>query len=218
MSSLWTLAKDKTSQRRTSVRTARLDLTIGYVGTAILAYAFVLLGTAVMYGSGQQFSDQGTAFSAQLIDLYGQTLGDWARPIVSVAALSTMLSTVVIVTDGFPRVIERCLLIVSGATPEEGASDLPQEGRIYWMTLTGLGVTSVVILAVFSGSLTGMLDFATILSFSVGPVLGYLNLRAVTSPAVPVHLQPGTALRWFSYAGVLVLASMTVAFFVSKFF
>ena len=71
-------------------------------------------------------------------------------------------------------------------------------------------------MAAFTGSLTAMLDFATILSFSVTPVLGYLNLRAVTSSDVPEHLRPGTFLRLYSWAGLLLLAAVTVAFGASR--
>ncbi len=218
MSSLWTLAKDKVSGRRTSPRSARLDLAIGYAGTGVLAFCFLLLGSVVMHDTDAQFSEQGTAFSAQLIDLYAETLGEWARPIVSIAALATILSTMVVVIDGFPRVIERCFLILkqAPAEPGESAEPLPQEGRIYWIGLIALAVLSVTVMAAFTGTLTAMLDFATILSFSVTPVLGYLNLRAVTSADVPEHLRPGTLLRLYSWAGLLLLAAVTVAFWVSR--
>ena len=218
MSSLWTLAKDKVSGRRTSPRAARFDLAIGYVGTGFLAFCFLLLGSVVMHDTNAQFSEQGTTFSAQLIDLYAETLGEWARPIVSIAALATILSTMVVVIDGFPRVIKRCFLVLKQAPagPGEEPQPLPQEGRIYWTTLIVLAILSVTVMAAFTGTLTAMLDFATILSFAVTPVLGYLNLRAVTSSDVPEHLRPGTFLRLYSWAGLLLLAAVTVAFGASR--
>lgn len=218
MSSLWTLAKDEASGHRTSPRAARLDLAIGYAGTAVLAFCFLLLGSVVMHDTNAQFSAQGTTFSAQLIDLYAETLGEWARPIVSIAALATILSTMVVVIDGFPRVIERCFLILRQSPARRGkeSQPLPQAGRIYWIALIALAISSVTVMAAFTGTLTAMLDFATILSFSVTPLLGYLNLRAVTSADVPEHLRPGTLLRIYSWAGLLLLAAVTVAFWASR--
>jgi Mn2+/Fe2+ NRAMP family transporter len=47
-SSLWTLAKDRSAGSRASVRHALLDFRIGYLGTGVLAFAFVVLGAGVM--------------------------------------------------------------------------------------------------------------------------------------------------------------------------
>ncbi|MGK7313239.1 MAG: NRAMP family divalent metal transporter, partial [Candidatus Longimicrobiales bacterium M2_2A_002] len=111
--SLWTLAKDESEKVRTSVANALLDFRIGYVGTGFMAFAFLILGAAVMHGSGESFSSAGTAFSLQLVDLYAETLGDWARPFVLVAVLTTMLSTSLTVVDGFPRGIARSIEVLT---------------------------------------------------------------------------------------------------------
>lgn len=106
--SLWTLAKDESTGGRTSVRNARLDFLIGYVGTAILAFAFLTLGAGVMFGSGVALSDSGGVFATQLVNLYSSTLGTWIRPIMMVSAVTAIFSTSLGVLDGFPRVLERC--------------------------------------------------------------------------------------------------------------
>ena len=56
----------------------------------------------------------------------------------------------------------------------------------------GLGrpllVLAVAVLTWFVGNLTTMVDFATTVSFLTAPVLGYLNLKTVTSDEVaPEH-------------------------------
>ena len=105
-SSLWTLAKNRTAGAAASVADARLDFGIGYVGTGFLAFCFLILGAGVMYGSGGEFSGAGPVFSTQLVQLYATTLGEWMRPVVLVAVLTTMLSTsITVVTCG-----EVCLL------------------------------------------------------------------------------------------------------------
>ena len=209
-SSLWTLAKDRASGTRASVRTALLDFRIGYVGTAIMAFAFLTLGAGVMHGSSASFSAQGTVFSIQLVDLYGQTLGGWSRPIVLVAVVTTMFSTSLTVVDGFPRAIARSF----HALGSSGGSRAPTEGTGYWISLVILGLLTVVVLAQFIGTLTAMVDFATIVSFLTAPILGYLNLRAATSAHVGPEHRPGRALVALSYVGLVLMGGTAIVYLV----
>lgn len=199
-SSLWTLAKNEASGRRCSVETARQDFLIGYLGTAVLAFAFVVLGAAVMFGSGETFAEQGTLFSTQLVDLYAATLGAWTRPVVLVAVVTTMLSTTLTVLDGGPRAIERSILVLRApGTPVQPC------GPLYWWSLAALVALTLIVMALFIGNLTTMIDFATTLTFLTSPVLGYLNLRAVGSREMPAEHRPGRAMRALSWSGVVLL-------------
>lgn len=209
-SSLWTLAKDAAERARTSVAAARADFLVGYVGTGILAFAFLTLGAAVMYGSGETFSSSGPAFSLQLLDLYGRTLGAWSRPFVLVAILTTMLSTSLAVVDGFPRAIAETarVLLERRASPGETG----EVGRIYWWAMAGIGGLVVLVLSGLARSLTGMVDFATIVSFLTAPVLGYLNLRAVTSPDFPAAHRPRGAMLALSWTGLVVLGGFGIVY------
>ncbi len=211
--SLWTLAKDESENMRTSVSNALLDFRIGYIGTGIMAFAFLTLGAAVMYNSGHSFSSAGAAFSLQLVDLYAQTLGAWARPFVLVAVLTTMLSTSITVVDGFPRGIARSIEVITGRRARD--VEVSETGRIYWVAMVVIGIAVPLMLAILASSLTGMVDFATIVTFLTAPILGYLNLRAVTSDAVPAELQPGPRLRALSWGALVILAAFGVVYIVS---
>ncbi len=215
-SSLWTLAKNRDSGVTASVRAARLDFEIAYVGAGLLAFAFLLLGATVMFGAGQEFSPQGTVFSTQLVDLYTTTLGAWTRPIVLVAVLTTMLSTSIVVIDGFPRGLERCVqnLRTPKDQPVVGGAE---GGRAYWISIIALGFASVLMMGLFIGNLATMVDFATIFTFITAPVLGYLNLRAVTSDDVPPEHRPGPKMLAWSYVGLASLGGMAVVYVVSRF-
>ncbi|HUG41145.1 MAG TPA: divalent metal cation transporter [Longimicrobiales bacterium] len=212
-SSLWTLAKDESDRVETSVRNALLDFRIGYAGTGLMAFAFVTLGAAVMHGSGEAFSSGGAAFSLQLVDLYGRTLGAWSRPFVLVAVLTTMLSTSITVVDGFPRGIARSIEVLAGRRGP--GVRIAETGRAYWAAMIAIGVATPLLLAAFASSLTGMVDFATTVAFLTAPVLGYLNLRAVTGPGVPPEHRPGRALRWLSWVGLTVLGAFGVVYLLS---
>ncbi len=213
-SSLWTLAKNDASGERVSVRGALLDFRIGYVGTVVMAFGFLTLGATVMHGSGQAFSPQGGAFAAQLVELYTKTLGGWTGPIVITAVLTTMLSTAVTVIDGFPRAIDRSIRVVTeGRIGGGGKADM---GTVYWVGLVSLAVGTILVIALFAGTLAAMIDFATIVSFLVAPALGYLNLRAVTSPEVAPEDRPGRGLIALSWVGLLLLGGFAVVFIVSQ--
>jgi Mn2+/Fe2+ NRAMP family transporter len=216
-SSLWTLAKDRSSGGATSVAAARADFLVGYVGTGVLAFAFLVLGAAVMYGSGTAFSPEGGAFTVQLIDLYAATLGGWTRPLVLVAVLTTMLSTSLTVVDGFPRALDRSIRVLRGGPegtrptpPAAGAEDAEPPG--YWIWMASLGVVTTAVLALFTGSLTTMADFATTASFLAAPILAYLNLRAIRGAEVPAEHRPGKAMLALSWVGIAAMGAFGVVY------
>lgn len=215
-SSLWTLAKNAESGTRAPVRQARLDFQIGYIGTGILALAFLVLGAVVMHGSNQAFDPRGTVFATQLIDLYTESLGAWVRPIVLTSALATMFSTTLTVVDGVSRAMDRALTVLS-----EDKDPLPGEatvttGRFYWPLILGVGLITVLVIWLFIGSLTTMVDIATILSFLVGPILGWLTLVAVTGPSMPAEHRPGLAMRLWCYLGLFLLGGTAVIYVISR--
>ncbi|MDH5642999.1 MAG: divalent metal cation transporter [Gemmatimonadota bacterium] len=214
-SSLWTVAKNRASGGRVSVKSALLDFNIGYAGTSILAFAFLLLGAAVMFQSGSDFSPQGTVFSTQLVDLYAQTLGGWMRPVVLVAVLTTMFSTALTVVDGFPRGLDRCFANFQwfqASTEKAGGVTGPG----YLGSIMVLGVLNPLVLVLFIGNLATMIDFATIFTFITAPVLGYLNLRAVTSDEVAPEHRPGKVLLRLSYISLVILSGTSVVYVVSR--
>jgi len=210
--SLWTLAKNRASGVKVTVEEALLDFRIGYVGTGIIAIAFLTLGATVMYASDQSFSADGTTFSLQLVDLYASTLGAWSRPVILIAVVTTMFSTMLTVMDGFPRAISRTYHVLRVGRDMAFEED---KGKLYWFSLWALAGLTLVVFRFFVGSLTTMVDFATIISFITAPVLGYLNLRAVTADHVPVTFRPNRLLRVFSYLGLVLLGGTAIGFSLS---
>ncbi len=214
-SSLWTLAKNRTAGAKASVADARLDFGIGYAGTGLLAFCFLILGAGVMFGSGTAFSGAGPVFSTQLVHLYSATLGEWMRPVVLVAVLTTMLSTSITVVDGFPRAIERTIVNLRPGHTDQGG--VPSAGRIYWLALLALALLTLLVLALFVGNLTTLVDFATIVSFLTAPVLGYLNLKAVTSAEVAPQHRPTRRMLVLSWVGLALLGGTAIVYIVARF-
>jgi Mn2+/Fe2+ NRAMP family transporter len=208
-SSLWTLAKAGKGNRP-SATNVRLDFLLSYVGTGILAFAFLILGATVMYNSGEAFSAAGTVFSTQLVELYAGSLGAWARPLVLIAAITAMFSTTLAIIDGYPRVIDRAVRVLRDPDPSRTADAAP--GRVYWASMILVGIATVLTLSLFVGNLTQMVDFVTIVAFLTGPVLGFLNLRVMLMPTVPAEFRPGPAMKAYAVVGIVALAAVALVF------
>jgi len=129
------------------------------------------------------------------------------------AVLTTMLSTSITVVDGFPRAIERT---VYNLWPRPRHADgLPSAGPAYWAALLLLAAATLLLLAWFAGSLTALVDFATIVSFLTAPVLGYLNLRAVRSLEVPAAARPSARMVMLSWIGLVLLGGTALVYLLS---
>ncbi|MGB5733861.1 MAG: hypothetical protein WBM40_05395, partial [Thiohalocapsa sp.] len=97
-----------------------------------------------------------------------------------------MIPTSITVIDGFPRAIDRSIRVLRQAQP----GPIEDIGRTYWIALVVLAILTVIVLQRFLGNLTSMVDFAATLSFITAPILGYLNLRAITSDEMPPQDRP----------------------------
>lgn len=212
--SLWTLAKRRATGYRPSVRDARLDFDIGYFGTSLLAVCFLLLGAAVLFGSGVTPADSAGGFAAQIIALYTGMLGDWSYWLIGLAALSVMVSTTITVTDGFPRALG-VLLARFQCDEEEGAR--PCSPVSYWGSLAIVVGGAAVVLQLYVSSLKALVDLATTLSFVTAPFLAALNHRALFSPEVQAAGAASPAFRRYSLACIGVMALLTCGYLWIRF-
>ncbi len=220
-SSLWTVERARQNGARPEPRGVLMDFDIGYVATLLLALAFVLLGTGLMYGQGISFENNAAKFAAQVVDLYTATLGGWSRPVIGGAAFLVMLSTSVTVIDAFPRVVAALLvqLRLAFAPGLEGDSSLPLEGgrKVYRISFAVLAVVSLGILQWGMSSFTALVDLATTLSFLTAPVLSFFNHRAIHGPEVPRDARPGAAMSAWSWVAIVLQAAFAIYFLWFKF-
>ncbi len=191
--SIWTKERSHQTKQKLSIKGAFADFNIGYLSAAFIGVLFFLLGVLVMYGSGTSFSLNSVEFSSQLIDLYGQTLGNWSKPLISVAAFVTMFSTVLTVTDAFPRVMSEL------KNPDNGDPiALKQKWKLYKIWIFIIPLFSLGILFFLSGSFTILVDFAAGLSFLSAPFIAWFNYKLVTGNQMPENDRPGKTYRIFS--------------------
>jgi Mn2+/Fe2+ NRAMP family transporter len=215
LQSLWSVAKQKASGARPSMRNAMVDFNIGYFGSAGLAICFLLMGAGVMHSVGEVPETSAASFAAQVIALYTTNLGDWAGTTVGVAALFVMFTTLITILDGFPRMLATGVEVLRAGSSDD-APEVDRSPLLY--TFTGLlAVAAAATLLWLMGSFKGFIDFVTITAFIVGPVTALLNHIAITSPAVPAEFRPGTLMRMWSMLGIGVLSMLALLYIYARF-
>lgn len=203
--SLWTLAKIESTGYKPKLKEVLSDFNIGYIGTAIISLIFLGLGALVMYNSGQTFADGGVDFANQLFTLYTNSIGQWSYSVIAIAAIATMFSTTLTVLDAYPRVLNP---IFATLVPRYNKPVILKRLTFLWIFL--LIIVSLLIIDRFSERMKLLVDIATTLSFVTAPILGYLNLRAITGKNVDPKFQPGLAMRILTWTGLVVLSGFTI--------
>jgi Mn2+/Fe2+ NRAMP family transporter len=203
--SIWAKSKNDSDGKIASLRETLFDFRVGFIGTAFLAVCFLLLGALVMYGSGIPFAAGGAAFAGQLLDMYQQALGDWAYPIVAIAAIATMFSTTLTVLDAFPRSISASLeLLFPGRIRQRNPH------FTYMISLAILIAGTLFILFFYMTSMREMVKIATVISFVAAPIIAILNMQAVFSRHMPDQYRPGKLMWIWCWFGVAALSACSI--------
>lgn len=203
--SIWTLERSKQTRYTPKLRESLIDFNIGYIGAALFALGFLVLGAEVMYGSGESFAASGGEFSKQLINLYTVTLGEWAYLFITACAFSTMFSTTFTVTDTYPRVCSELLSL------RDSESSTNEHGNLrYRSLLIGISAVSIALLFLMGDRFRLLIDLATTLSFLTAPVLAYINYRLIFHSDLDPEFHPPDWLRYLSVGGLLFLTGFAL--------
>ncbi len=197
--SVWTVEKKKLNPS-ISTKQSRFDFNVGYVTTTILAIGFVSLGALVMFESGDSFSLKGGEFANQLINMYTHSLGNGAKIIIGIAALTTMFSTTLTTLDASPRVMQKSTEIFS----EKKIS----KGYLFWLSTLVLG--TLVIFFFFISEMGLLIKIATILSFLTAPFYAIANYKLLTGEHTPKEARPTIGLKIYSLISIVILIAFSV--------
>ena len=203
--SIWSVEKEKTTLKKTTAKQAIFDFNIGYIGTILLAFCFIALGALVMNKTGQSFSNKGSVFASQLIELYTKNLGNFAYVFIAIAAFTTMFSTTITTLDASPRTmsIANSLLF----------SNKIRLRYYFWIILLGIG--TYIILRYFRDDMGLMVKIATILSFLTAPFYAVLNYILITGKHTPKEYQPSLYLKVLSICGIIFLILFSAWFLMN---
>ena len=212
-SSIWSLEKNKDLGYVPTMKNVLLEFKIGYIGTALLALGFLTLGALVMSGTGNELSSSGVVFAGQLINMYTDSIGSWSYWIISMAALTTMLSTTITVLDAYSRVMNPIAkYLLPGLWNKAGNKE---KLKWFWYVLIIAGAS--VILAFAAKSMVHMVTMATTLSFLMAPVFAWLNYRVVTDGHMPPDSRPCKFLRMLSWIGIVFFTVFSIIYVYWRF-
>ncbi len=201
LSSLW--LKEKQSQQTVTRAQGLFDFNLGYWLTAGLALVFFSLGVLVQYGQSANIELGGVAFAKQLIDMYALTIGEWARPLVSIIAFLCMFGTTLTVLDGYARTLNESHKLLGFKQSKHSLN--------IWLIVQSLAGMAVILF--FKSALGPMLTFAMTLAFLTTPIFAWLNFSLVRS--VP-SIQHSKLIQSLSWLGLIYLVGFALVFLVWK--
>jgi len=203
--SLWMKSEKAIQKKAFVMRETMIDFHTGYIASVFFAFVFLILGKMVMYGSGTELSEKGSLFAAQLIELYTNTIGTWARPLIIVAAFSAMFSTSLTTIDAYPRSLAvSCTLLFPALRNKFSLL------HIVWL-ITGT-IFGYLLIHHFVDQLGQMLALSMILSFLTAPVFAWINLLTMYNNNVEKIYQPNAWQFWLSVTGIVFLAGFGLLF------
>ncbi len=205
--SVWSEEANRSKGVRASLRKAMLDFKVGFFGTALLAMAFLSLGALVMFGSGDEPSAKGAVFAGQLINMYTESLGNWAYPLIGIAALATMFSTTLTCLDAYPRTLEESYFIWRGKGDHESRRGAT---KAVYRTMLAVAVIGTIIIFMIIKNVPGAMGLivttATVVSFVSAPVIAYINYRVMHGNTINKADRPDGLMTLWSRLGIAIMA------------
>lgn len=202
--SIWAIEKNEETKQY-SPKSALFDFNIGYLGTILIGIGFLLLGTLVMYHSGETFSNSASIFSGQLINMYTQSLGNWAYVIIGIAAFTTMFSTTLTTLDASPRAMAKTTTLLFEKSSKFNYT--------FWIALLSIG--TVFVFLFFASEMGLLIKIATILSFITAPFYAIINYILISSKHTPKEWHPSKKLHLLSLLGIAFLIGFSVWYLIS---
>lgn len=204
MLAAWILAKTRETGR--SAADARFDFNLGYLVSAVLAICFLVIGAAVLHGSGETLPGASGPFVTGFVRLYTETIGNWSSLVVSVTALAVMYSTLLAIADGFPRMIgEFCAELTAPGRPEASET-------FYYPAMIAAVIAASALLYFFFGAFAAFIDIVTITGFLAAPIVAWANQRVISGGNVPADFRPGTLLARWNQLAVILLSAATLGY------
>jgi len=213
--SVWSEENNRVNKRQTSLKQTILDFNIGFFGTAFLAMAFLALGAMVMYGSGEKPSQQGAVFAGQLIEMYTDTLGSWAYPLIGIAALATMFSTTLTCLDAYPRTLEKSYFIWKQNNIAVSKKTTTISVYNIMLLVALVGTLLVFVLVKYSSGTMGLVvTIATVVSFISAPVIAYINYKVMHGDTIKKTDRPNKITTHWCQFGILIMVIFSLTYLV----
>jgi Mn2+/Fe2+ NRAMP family transporter len=213
--SLWTLERMKQTKYKPSLKETLFEFRLAYLITGILAIMFVTLGAFIFHGSGEELPNSNSQFANEIVQLYTHTIGDWSYLIIAASAFTVMFGTIIAVFDGYSRSLQRTVELIFTKKEEKIRTKFR---TFYVIFLIVISTGSLIVIFQFGNNLKELVDFATVLSFVIAPIIAVFNFRLVTGKHLAKDSQPSMLLKILSVAGIVFLSGFALFFLITKFY
>ena len=213
--SLWTLERMKQTNYKPKLKETLLEFRLAYLITGILAVMFVTLGSFIFFGSGEDLPNNNSDFAHKVVTLYTETIGDWSYVIITASAFTVMFGTIIAVFDGYSRSLQRTVELIFTKKENKIRTKFRTFYVIFLIVISG---GSLVVIFQFGNNLKELVDFATVLSFVIAPIIAIFNFRLVTGKFLDKAYQPSVLLKLLSFAGIIFLSGFALFFLIMKFY
>jgi len=212
--SLWTLERMKQTNYKPKLQETLFEFRLAYLITGILAVMFVTLGAFIFYGSGEELPNNNALFANEIVSLYTGTIGDWSYIIIAASAFTIMFGTIIAVFDGYSRSLQRTVELIFTKNEDKIRTKFRTFYVLFLILISG---GSIIVIFQFGNNLKELVDFATVLSFVIAPVIAIFNFRLVTGKFLDKEFQPSLLLKVLSIAGIVFLSGFAMVFLMIKF-
>ena len=200
--SLWTLERIKDSGYKPSLRETLREFNLGYWISALLSLCFLTLGAFLVFSSGEIMPQGNVPFTGAVIQLFTQTFGNWSFLIIASSSFAIMFGTTIGVMDGYSRTLSEIMHLLDwGKKTKTNNYNL-------WLSITAIG--SIFIIYFFNNNFSALVNFATILSFLIAPIVAVLNFKLVLSDDLSEEQKPGLLMKLLSYLGIFLLTGFSI--------
>jgi Mn2+/Fe2+ NRAMP family transporter len=205
----------KQTNYKPQLKETLFEFRLGYLITSVLAVMFVILGTFIFYGSGEELPNNNSDFAQKVVTLYTKTIGDWSYIIIAASAFSVMFGTIIAVFDGYSRSLQRTIELIFTKKEDKIRTKFR---TFYTIFLIMIASGSFLVISQFENNLKELVDFATVLSFVIAPVIAIFNFKLVTGKFLDKKHQPSVLLKMLSHVGIVFLSGFAIFFLIIKFF
>lgn len=217
MNSIWTIEKSKATNYQPTLRESLFDFNLGYGFTLFLAIMFMTIGVYTVYGTGEVLDGNATQFSNKLLGVFTQNLGEWSYYIIAIAAFGTIYGTLITVLDAFPRCFVRGLRILKFNKLEKNKEQIFFLETTYQWTVILVGLGGFLLFYLSTASMIKLLEYVTIISFLLSPIIAFINIRAIQSANVPSSHRPSSWMMGLAYTGLFSLIVFSIYYLIELF-
>ncbi|MEC7290852.1 MAG: hypothetical protein VXW22_12255, partial [Pseudomonadota bacterium] len=160
-------------------------------------------------------------FARQVVGVFTQHVGQWAFPIIAVAAFAAIYGTFITSFDAFGRSITGAIFAVrAGDDEEKKAQVFDKTLKFYPLTLSLIALYIVfikyVVIAQLGVSMGEILRITAIIAFLCSPIIAFLNFRAVMNNEMPEEHKPKKFMQVWSWVGLAYISIFAIVFVLHR--